>query len=326
MNKPTEMKYFVAVNQALRDAMVADPTVVLLGEDIAAAGGSFKATRGLLDEFGPVRVRDTPISEATIAAMAVGAAMTGLKPVVEIMFMDFMTLTMDALVNQAAKARFMFGGRSSVPMVLRTPHGGGLSAGPQHSQCLEAWFTHVPGLKVVCPSTPADAYGLLRAAINDPDPVVFIEHKALYGSKGMVDASVAIEIGKARIARDGRDATIITYGGTVATSLAAAEELAREGIEVEVIDLRSLQPWDSEAVFASIARTHRAVVVHEAVQSFGVGAEIAARIADEAFDELDAPVVRVGAPFMPAPFAKSLENGYVVTTEKIVKALRRTLA
>jgi pyruvate dehydrogenase E1 component beta subunit len=326
MNKPTEMKYFVAVNQALRDAMVADPTVVLLGEDIAAAGGSFKATRGLLDEFGPARVRDTPISEATIAAMAVGAAMTGLKPVVEIMFMDFMTLTMDALVNQAAKARFMFGGRSSVPMVLRTPHGGGLSAGPQHSQCLEAWLTHVPGLKVVCPSTPADAYGLLRTAINDPDPVVFIEHKALYGSKGTVDTSVVIEIGKARIARGGRDATIITYGSTVATSLAAAEELAREGIEVEVIDLRSLQPWDSEAVFASIARTHRAVVVHEAVQSFGVGAEIAARIADEAFDELDAPVVRVGAPFMPAPFAKSLENGYVVTTEKIVKALRRTLA
>lgn len=325
MSKPAEMKYFQAVNQALRDAMAADPTVVLLGEDIAAAGGSFKVTRGLLDEFGPARVRDTPISEATIAAMAVGAAMTGLKPVIEIMFMDFITLTMDALVNQAAKARFMFGGRCSVPMVLRTPHGGGLSAGPQHSQCLEAWFAHVPGLKVVCPSTPADAYGLLRTAINDPDPVLFIEHKALYGSKGTVDTGVAIEMGKARIARSGRDATIVTYGSTVATSLAAAEELAREGIEVEVIDLRSLQPWDSATVFASVARTHRAVVVHEAVQAFGVGAEIAARIADEAFDELDAPVVRVGAPFMPIPFAKSLENGYVVTAEKIVKALRRTL-
>ena len=325
MSNPTEMKYFQAVNQALRDAMAVDPTVVLLGEDIAAAGGSFKVTRGLLDEYGPARVRDTPISEATIAAMAVGAAMTGLKPVVEIMFMDFITLTMDALVNQAAKARFMFGGRSSVPMVLRTPHGGGLSAGPQHSQCLEAWFAHVPGLKVVCPSTPEDAYGLLRTAINDPDPVIFIEHKALYGSKGTVDTSVAIEIGKARIARSGRDATIVTYGSTVATSLAAAEMLALEGIEVEVIDLRSLQPWDSETVFASVARTHRAVVVHEAVQAFGVGAEISARIADEAFDELDAPVVRVGAPFMPVPFAKSLESGYVVTVEKIVKALRRTL-
>lgn len=325
MSNPTEMKYFQAVNQALRNAMASDPTVVLLGEDIAAAGGSFKVTRGLLDEFGPARVRDTPISEATIAAMAVGAAMTGLKPVVEIMFMDFITLTMDALVNQAAKARFMFGGRSSVPMVLRTPHGGGLSAGPQHSQCLEVWFAHVPGLKVVCPSTPADAYGLLRTAINDPDPVLFIEHKALYGCKGTVDTSVVIEIGKARIARSGRDVTIVTYGSTVATSLAAAEELAREGIEVEVIDLRSLQPWDSETVFASVARTHRAVIVHEAVQAFGVGAEIAARIADEAFDELDAPVVRVGSPFMPVPFAKSLESGYVVTAEKIVKALRRTL-
>ncbi|MGH8030898.1 MAG: alpha-ketoacid dehydrogenase subunit beta [Luteimonas sp.] len=325
MSGPAEMKYFQAVNQALRDAMSADPSVVLLGEDIAAAGGSFKVTRGLLEEFGAARVRDTPISEATIASMAVGAAMTGLKPVVEIMFMDFMTLTMDALVNQAAKARFMFGGRSSVPMVLRTPHGGGLSAGPQHSQCLEAWFAHVPGLKVVCPSTPGDAYGLLRASINDPDPVIFIEHKALYGSKGVVDTSEAIEIGKARIARSGSDATIITYGATVATSLAAAEQLAGEGIHIEVIDLRSLQPWDSATVFASIARTHRAVVVHEAVQSFGVGAEIAARIADESFDELDAPVVRVGAPFMPVPFAKSLESGYVISVEKIVKALRRTL-
>lgn len=325
MSTVPEMKYFQAVNQALRDAMSADPTVIVLGEDIAAAGGSFKVTRGLLDEFGPARVRDTPISEATIASMAVGAAMTGLKPVVEIMFMDFVTLTMDALVNQAAKARFMFGGRSSVPMVLRTPHGGGLSAGPQHSQCLEAWFAHVPGLKVVCPSTPADAYGLLRTAINDPDPVIFIEHKALYGSKGAVDTGVGIDIGKARIARSGSDASIVTYGATVATSLAAAQELAREGVEVEVIDLRSLQPWDRGTVFASIARTHRAVVVHEAVQAYGVGAEIAASIADEAFDELDAPVVRVGAPFMPVPFAKSLESGYVVSVEKIVKALRRTL-
>ena len=325
MSGPAEMKYFQAVNQALRDAMSADPSVVLLGEDIAAAGGSFKVTRGLIEEFGAARVRDTPISEATIASMAVGAAMTGLKPVVEIMFMDFMTLTMDALVNQAAKARFMFGGRSSVPMVLRTPHGGGLSAGPQHSQCLEAWFAHVPGLKVVCPSTPADAYGLLRASINDPDPVIFIEHKALYGSKGVVDTSEVIEIGKARIARSGSDATIVTYGATVATSIAAAEQLAGEGIHIEVIDLRSLQPWDSATVFASIGRTHRAVVVHEAVQSFGVGAEIAACIADESFDELDAPVVRVGAPFMPVPFAKSLESGYVISVEKIVKALRRTL-
>lgn len=325
MSPPTDMKYFQALNHALRDAMHADASVTLLGEDIAAAGGSFKVTRGLLDEFGPRRVRDTPISEATIASMCVGAAMTGLRPVAEIMFMDFMTLTMDALVNQAAKARFMFGGRSSVPMVIRTPHGGGIGAGPQHSQCLEAWFAHVPGLKVVCPSTPGDAYGLLRSAIEDDDPVVFIEHKALYGAKGPVDVEARIPIGQAHVARAGTDATIVTYGATVAVSLAASAELEKQGVQVEVIDLRSLQPWDANTVFASIAKTHRAIVVHEAVQAFGIGAEIAARIADDAFDELDAPVVRVGAPFMPVPFAKSLEAGYVVTVEKIVKAVRRTL-
>jgi pyruvate/2-oxoglutarate/acetoin dehydrogenase E1 component len=239
--------------------------------------------------------------------------------------MDFITLAMDALVNQAAKARFMFGGQCSVPMVLRTPHGGGLSAGPQHSQCLEAWLAHVPGLKVVCAATPADAYGLLRAAIEDPDPVIFIEHKGLYGSKGPVDVSVRDVIGKARTVRAGRDVTLVTYGATVHTSLAAAQELAGEGVEVEVIDLRSLQPWDRATVLASLARTHRAVIVHEAVQAFGIGAEIAATIADEGFDELDAPVVRVGAPFMPVPFAKSLEQGYNIGTAAIVKAVRRTL-
>jgi pyruvate dehydrogenase E1 component beta subunit len=232
---------------------------------------------------------------------------------------------MDALVNQAAKARFMFGGQCSVPMVLRTPHGGGLSAGPQHSQCLEAWLAHVPGLKVVCAATPADAYGLLRAAIEDPDPVIFIEHKGLYGSKGPVDVTVRDVIGKAKTVRAGRDVTLVTYGATVHTSLAAAQELAGEGVEVEVIDLRSLQPWDRATVLASLARTHRAVIVHEAVQAFGVGAEIAATIADEGFDELDAPVVRVGAPFMPVPFAKSLEQGYNIGTAAIVKAVRRTL-
>jgi pyruvate dehydrogenase E1 component beta subunit len=321
----TEMKYFQAVNQALRDAMAADERVIVLGEDVAAAGGSFKATRGLLEAFGAERVRDTPISEATITSMAVGAAMTGLRPVVEIMFMDFMTLAMDALVNQAAKARFMFGGRTSVPMVLRTPHGGGLSAGPQHSQCLEAWLAHVPGLKVVCPSTPGDAYGLLRAAIDDPDPVIVVEHKALYGSKGAVDTGAPARIGRARIVRPGRDATLVSYGAMVAEALAAAETLAAEGVQVEVIDLVSLQPWDRETVFGSIARTHRVVVAHEAVQAFGVGAEIAAAIADEAFDELDAPVLRVGAPFMPVPFAKSLEARYRADAGRIVAALRRTL-
>ncbi|MCW5656772.1 MAG: alpha-ketoacid dehydrogenase subunit beta [Burkholderiaceae bacterium] len=320
-----EMKTMAAIALALRDSMADDPRVVVMGEDIGAPGGSFKATRGLLEEFGPQRVIDTPISEASIVSAAVGAALSGLRPVVEIMFMDFVTLAMDALVNQAAKARFMFGGQCSVPMVLRTPHGGGLNAGPQHSQCLEAWLAHVPGLKVVCPSTPGDAYALLRAAIRDPDPVVFVEHKGLYGSKGLVDRAATAAIGSARIVRPGRDATVVSYGATVAAALDAARQLAAEGVEVEVIDLRSLQPWDRATVLGSLARTHRAVVAHEAVQAFGVGAEIAAALADEGFDDLDAPVLRVGAPFMPVPFAKSLEQGYRVGAAGIVAALRRTL-
>lgn len=320
----TEMRYAQAVAQALRDSMEADPTVMVLGEDIGAAGGSFKGTRGLLEAFGPERVRDTPISEASIVSAAVGAALTGMRPVVEIMFMDFITLAMDALVNQAAKARFMFGGQGSVPMVLRTPHGGGLSAGPQHSQCLEAWLAHVPGLKVVCPSTPQDAYSLLRAAIADPDPVIVVEHKGLYAQKGQVEAVVG-RIGEARILRPGRDLTLVTYGATVAICMQAATALAAEGVEAEVIDLRSIQPWDRATVLASLARTHRAVVVHEAVTAFGVGAEIAATLSHDGFDDLDAPVLRIGAPFMPVPFARSLEQGYAVNVEAVLSAARETL-
>ena len=322
----TDMKFTRAINQALRDAMAQDETVMLVGEDIAAAGGSFKATRDLLDAFGPERVRDTPISEASLTSLAVGAAMTGMKPVVEIMFMDFITLAMDALVNQAAKAHFMFGGRSSVPMVLRTPHGGGVSAGPQHSQCLEAWLTHIPGLKVVCASTPGDAYGLLRSAISDPDPVVFVEHKAMYGRTGPVDTGSVIPLGKARVARNGRDVTLVTYGAAVYSCLSAADRLASEGIEAEVIDLRTLQPWDKETVLASLQRTHRIVIVHEAVQAFGVGAEIAAYVAYEGFDELDAPVLRVGAPFMPVPFARSLEARYMVDADKVCEAVKKVVS
>jgi pyruvate/2-oxoglutarate/acetoin dehydrogenase E1 component len=322
----TEMRYVQAVAQALRDSLQDDDRVVLFGEDIASAGGSFKATRGLLETFGPERVRDTPISEATIASAAVGAALSGLRPVVEIMFMDFVTLAMDALVNQAAKARFMFGGQGSVPLVLRTPHGGGLSAGPQHSQCLEAWLAHVPGLKVVVPSDPQDAYSLLRAAIAEPDPVVFVEHKGLYSRKGLVDTGITSAIGQARIVRPGRDLTLVSYGATVTTCLQAAETLAADGVEAEVIDLRSIQPWDRSAVLASLARTHRAVVVHEAVQAFGVGAEIVATLADEGFDELDAPLLRVAAPFMPVPFATSLEQAYAVSTEAVIAAARKTLS
>ncbi|CAO3380336.1 alpha-ketoacid dehydrogenase subunit beta [Azospirillum argentinense] len=323
---PKPLRYVNAVAQALNDAMAADPAVMLMGEDVAAAGGPFKATRGLLDAHGPERVRDTPISEASLVGAAVGAALTGMKPVVEIMFMDFVTLAMDAVVNQAAKARFMFGGQCSVPMVLRTPHGGGLNAGPQHSQCLEAWFAHIPGLRVVCPATVADAYSLLRAAIEAPDPVVVVENKALYALQGDIDVNAPREVGKARIDRAGRDATIVTYGATLYAARAAADRLAAEGVEAEIVDLRWIQPWDEEAVFASVAKTHRVVIAHEAVQAFGVGAEIAARIASDAFDDLDAPVLRVGAPFMPIAFAKTLEAAYLPDADRIVAAVKSTLA
>lgn len=315
-----------AVNKALADAMTADPTVVVMGEDIAEAGGSFGATRGLLAQFGSDRVIDTPISEAGFTGAAVGAALSGLRPVVEIMFMDFSTLVMDAVVNQAAKARFMFGGQRSVPMVLRTPHGGGLNAGPQHSQCLEAWFAHIPGLKVVCPSNARSAYGLLRSAIEDSDPVIFIENKALYAAKAEVEEDMApIPIGKAATIRSGGDVTIVSYGNAVITAKSAAEKLVAEGIEAEIIDMQSLQPWDEAAVLTSLARTHRLVVVHEAVEAFGVGAEIVARMADVGFDELDAPIVRVGAPFMPVPFARSLEAAYLPQADDVIAAVRRTM-
>ena len=322
-----EVRFIKAVNQALKDAMAEDKRVFLLGEDIGAAGGSFKATRDLLDTFGPERVYDTPIAEAAITGIAVGAALSGMRPVAEIMFMDFMTLSMDMLVNQAAKARSMFGGQGSVPMVLRTPHGGGLNAGPQHSQCLEAWLAHVPGLKVVCPSNPADAYGLLRAAIQDPDPVIVVENKALYAMRGdLPDEPEIAEIGKARIVRQGSDATVVAYGAAVAMAESAADTLAADNIQVEVIDLRSIQPWDEQTVLASLSRTHNLVIAHEAVEAFGVGAEIAARMADIGFDELDGPIVRVGAPFAPSPFGTSLEKAYRPDAEQIVSALRRTLA
>jgi pyruvate dehydrogenase E1 component beta subunit len=321
----SEVRFGQAINRALADAMAADVSVIVMGEDVAGPGGPFGVTRGLLDKFGAERVRDTPISEAAIVGAAVGAAMTGLRPVVEIMFMDFVTLAMDALVNQAAKARFMFGGQLSVPMVVRMPHGGGINAGPQHSQCLEAWLAHVPGLKVVCPATSADAYDLTRAAIADDDPVIVIENKALYALKGdLPDVSEGTPIGRARVARKGRDVTIVSYGAMVSVALAAATELAQSGIDAEVIDLRSLQPWDESAVLASLARTHRLVIAHEAVEAFGVGAEIAARMADVGFDELDGPIVRVGAPFMPTPFAKTLEDWYRPDAARIVAAVKRT--
>jgi pyruvate dehydrogenase E1 component beta subunit len=321
-----DSRYVKAVTRALQDSMASNPSVILIGEDVAAAGGSFKATRGLLEEFGPSRVYDAPIAEAAITGIAVGAALSGLRPVAEIMFMDFVTLSMDMMVNQAAKARYMFGAQGSVPMVLRTPHGGGLSAGPQHSQCLEAWFAHVPGLKVVVPATVEDAYSLLRAAIDDPDPVVVIENKALYALKGdLPDAPAPARIGEAVVRRTGGDVTLVTYGATLWTALNAAETALAEGISVEVIDLRSIQPWDEQAVLESLSRTHRLLVVHEAVEAFGVGAEIAARMADIGFDELDAPIIRVAAPFSPVPFSPALEDEWRVSETKILAALRRVM-
>jgi pyruvate dehydrogenase E1 component beta subunit len=314
-----------AINRALRDALEQDSTVILLGEDIGKAGGPFGVTRKLQSDFGD-RVRDTPISEATITGAALGAALTGLKPVVEIMFMDFVTLALDQLVNQAAKAHFMFGGQRSAPMVLRTPHGGGQNAGPQHSQCLEAWLAHVPGLIVVCPSNPADAYGLLRSAIDNPNPVVFVENKSLYSMKGeLPDSPPHIPLGAARVARPGRDVTLVTYGAMVGRALDAAGQMETRGCDVEVIDLRSLQPWDTQTVIESVAKTHRLVVAHEAVASYGPGAEIAAYVGQHAFDELDAPIVRVGARFAPIPFAPALESRVLPNAHDLVTAVEEVL-
>jgi len=320
-----EVRIVRALNRALADALDADPRVIVMGEDLARAGGAFNVTRGLQERY-PTRVLDTPISEPTITGAAVGAALSGLKPVVEIMFMDFITLAMDQLVNQAAKAHFMFGGQVNVPLVLRTQHGGGQSAGPQHSQCLEAWLAHVPGLMVVCPATVEDSYSLLRAAIDEPNPVVFVENKTLYGLKGeLPDAPRPVQLGKARIARPGRDVTIISYGAMVHRAMDAAATCAQQGIEAEVIDLRTIQPWDKAAVLDSVSRTHRAVIAHEAVTAFGVGAEIAATLAREGFDELDGPVVRVGAVFAPVPFAPSLEQNFLPKADDVVAAVHEAL-
>jgi pyruvate/2-oxoglutarate/acetoin dehydrogenase E1 component len=321
----SEQRFAHAVNRALDDALASDPSVVLLGEDIGKAGGTFAVTRGLQDRYGADRVIDMPIAENAITGMAVGLAIGGFKPVVEIMFMDFVAFAMDAIVNQAAKLHFMFGGQGAVPLVIRTQHGGGLNAGPQHSQCLEAWFAHIPGLKVVCPATLDDAYALLRSAIDDPNPVIFVENKSLYPMKGTLSGEPdAVPLGKARIARAGRDVTIVTYGALVHKALAAAETLAAEGIEAEVIDLRTLQPWDEAAVLESLSCTHRLVVAHEAVEAFGVGAEIAARMAQVGFDELDGPIVRVGGAFMPVPFGRTLEVEYLPNADRIVEAVRAT--
>jgi pyruvate dehydrogenase E1 component beta subunit len=293
-----------------------------MGEDIGEYGGVFGVSKGLLDRFGPDRIRDTPISETGFIGCGVGAALMGKRPVVEVMWVDFALVAMDQIVNQAAKLRYMSGGALSVPMVIRTQQGGYRGNGAQHSQSLEAYFAHVPGLKVVIPSTPQDAKGLLKAAIRDPDPVIFLEHKMLYASHGMVGGAGLIPLGSADVKREGRDATIVTYGRTVFDSLRAAEILEGEGKSVEVVDLRSLVPLDIEAVLASVRKTHRVLIVHEATRFVGVGAELAATIQELAFDELDAPVGRVGAEFVPVPYAASLEGEVLPDAARIGAALR----
>ena len=321
----TETTYLRAITDTLKEAMRADSRVLILGEDVAE-GGPWGGTAGLADEFGPERVRNTPISEAAICGIAVGAAQSGLRPVVEIMFVDFVTLALDQLVNQAAKAHFMSGGQLTVPLVLRTQGGAGQRGAAQHSQSLEAWLTHVPGLKVVMPSSAADAAGLLASAIADPNPVIFVENKTLYFRKEDVpDGRTPVPIGRAKVVRPGSDVTVVALSRLVPESLAAADELRADGIDVEVVDPRTLVPLDLDTIVQSVRRTHRLVVAHEAVAHGGFGAEIAAQVQEAAFDELDAPIVRVGAPFAPVPFSPPLEDAYLPGRGDVVAAVRAML-
>jgi pyruvate/2-oxoglutarate/acetoin dehydrogenase E1 component len=319
-----EIRYLWAIYEAMREEMERDENVVLIGEDVGIPGGSFGASRGLYDRFGPERVVDTPISEAGIMGLAAGAAACGLRPILEIMFMDFMAVCMDGIANQVAKMRYMFGSQYTIPLVIRTPAGGGLNAGPQHSQCLEAWFAHLPGLKVVMPATPYDMKGLLKSAIRDDNPVIVVENKALHALKGTIpEEEYFVPIGKAEIKRIGTDVTVVATSRMVHESLKAAENLEKEGINLELIDLRSISPWDKATVFESVSKTHRLVIAHEAVKNFGIGAELAATVAEEIIHELDAPIVRVGAPFIPVPF--SLEKAYLPNTADVISAVKRTL-
>ena len=321
-----ELTYIKAITQTLAEAMRVDERVFVLGEDVAE-GGPYTATAGLAEEFGVARVINTPISEAAITGVAIGAAQSGMRPVLGIMFIDFITLALDQLVNGAAKAHFMSGGQLTVPMVLRTQGGAGQRGGAQHSQSLESWLTHVPGLKVVMPSRPVDAAGLLASAIADPNPVVFIENKTLYFRKGEVpEPAVAVPIGEAVTLRRGDDVTIVALSRLVHDALDAAELLAKDGIEAEVIDPRTLVPLDLATIVESVRRTGRLVVAHEAVEHGGFGAEIVAQVQAAAFDHLDAPIERVGAPFAPVPLSPPLEDAYLPDADDIVAAARRTLS
>jgi pyruvate dehydrogenase E1 component beta subunit len=318
-----------AINLALDHAMGQDPSVLVLGEDIAdkQGGGVFKCTAGLSGKYGTERVKSTPIAEQAIMGAAVGAALGGMRPVAEIMLMNFMTVGMDQLVNHAAKLRFMTGGQTHVPLTVRTATGAGFGTGGQHADYLESWFAHTAGLKVVAPSTPADAYGLLLSCIFDDDPCVFIENLPLYFVPGEAPvAGARVPLGQAKVVREGRDVTVISYSRTMLEVLAVADELAKQDISVEVVDLRSIAPLDMDTVRTSVAKTRRAVVAHEAQVDFGVGAEVAARLHRDLFGQLLAPVGRVGAARSPVPFSKALESAYLPTPERISAAILETLA
>jgi len=319
--------YRDAVREALREEMLRDENVFLIGEELGLYGGAYAVTKGLLDEFGPGRIMDTPISEAVIAGAACGAAIAGTRPVAEIMYADFLTFCMDQLVNQAAKIRYMFGGRATVPMVLRTQGGGGKENAAQHSQSLEAWVAHVPGLRVVIPGTPYDVKGLLKSAVRCNDPVVFIEHKLLYNSKGEVpEEEYTIPLGVADVKRKGNDVTLVTWSRMSEFGLAAADRLAEEGIDVEIVDPRCLNPLDIDTILKSVRKTGRVVISHEACKTGGFGGEIATQIVERAFDYLDAPIVRVCAKDIVIPNVQVLEDMMLPQVEDIVAGVRRCLA
>jgi pyruvate dehydrogenase E1 component beta subunit len=322
-----EISFSEATLEAMAEEMSRDERVFLMGEDIARQGGIFGQFKGLPQQFGFERVKDTPISETAIVGAGVGAALAGMRPVVDMHFVDFITVAMDEVVNQMAKVRYMFGGQCTLPIVLRAPDGIVRSAAAQHSQSLEAWFLHVPGLKVVIPSNPADAKGLLKSAIRSDDPVLYFEHKVLFKMKGPVpDGDHLVPIGKANVSRNGKDVTIVSYSLMLQGVLEAADELAEQGIEAEVIDLRTISPLDDETIFASVRKTKRLVIVHEAVKTGGVGAEIAARVAEEMIDYLDAPIRRLGAPFVPIPFSPALEKLVKINAADVVRVVREICA
>ncbi|HID87045.1 MAG TPA: alpha-ketoacid dehydrogenase subunit beta [Anaerolineae bacterium] len=318
-----ELTFRDALNEALHEEMARDPDVFVIGEDVGRYGGPFQVTRGLYEKYGEKRVRDTPISEAGFVGIGVGAAMTGLRPVVEVLYIDFATLAMDQIVNQAAKPRYMFGGKVKVPLVLRTQGGGGRGNAAHHSQSLEMWYVHVPGLIVIQPSTPYDAKGLLKSAIRNDNPVIFIEHKLLYGTKGPVpEEEYTVPIGVADVKRQGSDATVVAHSRMVLFALSAAEKLAEEGIEVEVIDPRTLKPLDTATIVESVKRTGRLIVVSEGVRTGGFASEVAACIQEEAYDYLDAPILRVTTEDVPIPYAKELELEAIPQERDIIQAVK----